>query len=160
MMTSDDELMDFYRETVLKHSREPHNFRRLTGSNREATGHNPLCGDKLTVYLDLDDGKIADISFEGAGCAISLASASIMTDMIAGLDEASARKRIGAVMSQFQPDTTAGAGDSQLGAIEALRGVRRYPSRIKCATLAWKTLTAALDESSHPVSTENAEEHR
>jgi len=160
MTTTDNELIDFYRETVLRHSRDPHNFRRMAGPDREATGHNPLCGDKLTVYVDLEDGNIADVSFEGSGCAISLASASIMTDTIAGLAEDKARAHIGTVMDQFKPDAQTSPADGQLGAIEALRGVRRYPSRVKCATLAWKTLAAALDRTSHPVSTESAEEQR
>lgn len=157
MTTSDDELIDFYRETVLKHSRNPHNFRRADDSDLEATGHNPLCGDKLTVYVDLEGDKIADVCFEGTGCAISVASASIMTDTIAGLEEATARERISSVMNQFEPDATKRKDDNQLGAVEALGGVRRYPSRVKCATLAWKTLAAALDKSAHPVSTEGAE---
>lgn len=156
MTTSEQQLRDFYRETVLKHSREPHNFRRLATADREATGHNPLCGDKLTVYLDLEDKAIADVAFEGSGCAISLASASIMTDTIAGLDEDAARGRIAAVIDQFVANED-DEPKAELGAMAALGSVRRFPSRIKCATLAWKTLAAALDNESKTVSTESAD---
>jgi nitrogen fixation NifU-like protein len=160
MTTDDKDLIEFYRDTVLQHSREPHNFRRLAAADLEATGHNPLCGDKLTVYVDLGHDAIKEVAFEGSGCAISLASASIMTDTIAGLDEAKARDRIAAVMREFASRDDQDDSDeavTELGAMAALRGVRRYPSRIKCATLAWKTLAAALDKENCPVSTEGTD---
>ena len=141
-MTDTQLLRDLYRQTVLEHSRHPRNFRRLAEADRTVQGHNPLCGDKVTVYLRLTDNRIADIAFEGAGCAISLASASIMTEILRGKSVIEAEQHTDEIMHQFE----AGADDMSAitGDMAALGGVRAYPSRIKCAMLAWKTLAAAI----------------
>jgi len=147
-----NDLRDLYRKTVLDHSRQPRNFRRIANPSVAAEGHNPLCGDKLTVYLKLDDDSIDEVSFEGVGCAISQASASIMTERVEHRTTAEARDCIEEVMNQFdrnQDNPPAAQGD-----MAALNGVREYPSRIKCATLAWKTLRAALEGQQQTVTTE------
>ena len=154
-MTSagESELRDLYRQTVLDHSRNPRNFRRLDDPDAVAEGHNPLCGDKVTVYVKLDDGTISDVTFEGVGCAISRASASIMTEQVRKQTTREARDGIDSVIGQFdreRSESPAGRGD-----MAALGGVREYPSRIKCATLPWKTLGAALDGTTRPVTTED-----
>ena len=161
-MSSDQQLKDLYRNTVLEHSRQPHNFRRLEPADRTVLGHNPLCGDKITLFLRLKENDITDITFEGTGCAIAMTSASIMTDIISGKSLQAANEKADRVMSQFrypggdQPNGDDGLAD--LGDMAALGGVRAYPSRIKCATLAWKTLKAALQGSSSSVTTEPAGE--
>lgn len=147
------DLLDLYREVVIDHSRSPRNCRRLTGANRSAEGFNPLCGDRLTLYLKICHGVIEDASFEGSGCAISTASASLMTDAIKGKTEAQAQ----ALLSGFHALVT-GSGPAQasapLGKLAVLGGVREFPARVKCATLAWHTLQAALRGSAQPISTE------
>jgi nitrogen fixation NifU-like protein len=163
MMGSEQQLQDLYRTTVLEHSRHPHNFGRLEPADRTVQGYNPLCGDKITVYLRLNENDITEIAFEGTGCAIAMTSASIMTDIIAGKSLQAAGEEVDRIMSQFR-GTTADqpneeAVSSDIGDMAALGGVRAYPSRIKCATLAWKTLKAALCDDSSPVTTElNGEE--
>jgi len=164
MMSSEQQLQNLYRNTVLNHSRHPHNFRRLEPADRMVEGHNPLCGDKITLFLRLHDNDITDIAFEGTGCAIAITSASIMTDIINGKSLQAADEDVDRVMSQFQSSAADPSGDdeaiSDLGDMAALGGVRAYPSRIKCATLAWKTLKAALQGDSSPVTTElNGEDH-
>lgn len=159
MTTTDRHLRDLYRNTVLEHSRHPRNFRRLAPADRTVHGHNPLCGDKITLYLRLTGDDIEDIAFEGAGCAIAMTSASIMTETVRGKSVQAADEEIGHVLAQFRPsaaDQPDGADDLEsLGDLAALGGVRAYPSRIKCATLAWKTLEAALHGTSEPVTTEH-----
>ncbi len=141
-----DDLRDLYQEVILDHGRNPRNFRRPAGCNRRAEGDNPLCGDRLTVYLKLDDaGAVEDVAFEGRGCAISMASASMMTEMIRGRGEAEAR----ALFDAFHKLVTGGddgTGDVEdLDKLVALSGVRAFPMRVKCATLAWHTMTAAMN---------------
>jgi nitrogen fixation NifU-like protein len=151
-MNTAENLRDIYREIVLEHSRQPRNFRRLEPSDWSAQGHNPLCGDKLTVYVRLDGEKITDVTFEGTGCAISLASASIMTEALLGESVGVAKTKIADIVAAFEtrgPEAPAITGD-----MAALSGVRRYPSRIKCATLAWKTLVAGLQKNPGTVTTE------
>ncbi len=150
------DLADLYRDVIVDHNRAPRNFRRLAPADREAQGFNALCGDKLTVYARLDGERLAEVAFEGSGCAISVASASLMSERVKGLTLAEARALHGEVH-----DLLTGRGDAadparleRLGKVAALAGVREYPSRVKCATLAWHTLLAALDGSSAPVSTE------
>lgn len=146
------DLQALYRQTVLDHSRHPRNFRRLADADASAEGHNPLCGDKVTVYLRLGGDAIDEVAFEGVGCAIALASASIMTEEVDHKTTAEARRDIERVMKQFdrgEPEAESAGGD-----MAALSGVRSYPSRIKCATLPWKTLLAALDGGSQAVTTE------
>ena len=136
------ELQDLYQEVILDHNRRPRNFRALD-AGRKAEGYNPLCGDRLTVYLRVEDGTIADASFQGSGCAISKASASLMTESVKGKSVADAE----ALFGRFQRMITAAADGpaDQLGKLTALAGVRQFPVRVKCASLAWHTLKAALD---------------
>lgn len=150
--TDANDLRDLYRKTVLDHSRHPRNFRRMEHADAVAEGHNPLCGDKITVYVKLDDDSITDVAFEGVGCAISRASASIMTEQVERRTTEEARARIAKVMKQF--DREQAERQPATGDMAALSGVRAYPSRVKCATLAWKTLRAALDGNQNPVTTE------
>ncbi|MDH3511981.1 MAG: SUF system NifU family Fe-S cluster assembly protein [Gammaproteobacteria bacterium] len=158
MMSSEQQLQDLYRNTVLEHSRHPRNFRRLEPADRTVQGHNPLCGDKITVYLRLDDDDITDVAFEGTGCAIAMTSASIMTEIIEGQSVQAANEEVDRVMSQFRGPAAGGPDSTEdfstMGEMAALGGVRAYPSRIKCATLAWKTLEAALHGEAVPVTTE------
>ena len=139
------QLRDLYQATILDHHKSPRNFRRLAEANRSADGHNPLCGDKITVYLELDrNDRVVDIGFQGAGCAISTASASLMTEFVKGkttqeieLDFERFHEVVAGHPSQEQ-DTSA------LGKLAVFAGVREYPMRVKCATLCWHTLRAAL----------------
>ena len=147
------ELRDLYQEVILDHSRSPRNFGHHEPSNREAKGHNPLCGDKFNIYALVEDGIIKDVSFEGRGCAISTASASLMTELLKGLPEEDAR----AMFERFH-DVVTGEKDEELDdgldKLNVLAGVRGYPMRVKCATLAWHTLKAALDDAGDTVVTE------
>jgi nitrogen fixation NifU-like protein len=145
------DLRDLYQEVILDHSKNPRNFGHIDPANREAKGHNPLCGDQLRIWVLVEDGRIKDVSFEGRGCAISMASASMMTDMLKGRTEAEAEaifKRFHAVVTGEQElnDDMDDDDESGLGKLRALAGVRDYPMRVKCATLAWHTLTAALED--------------
>jgi nitrogen fixation NifU-like protein len=148
------DLRDLYQEVILDHSKRPRNFGKSALSNRRADGHNPLCGDKLTVYLLVEDGTVEDVTFEGAGCAISVASASMMTEMLKGLSVGDAR----ALFERFQGALT--DSDDEAGSLEdldklaVLSGVREFPVRVKCATLAWHTFKAALDDNRQTVMTE------
>jgi len=145
------DLRELYQEVILDHSRRPRNFGACPNCNRDAKGHNPLCGDRLTVHLDVEGDTIRDAHFEGQGCAISVASASLMTEMIKGKTVAEAK----ALFEQFHAMVTGGdAGGDDLDKLEVLAGVRDYPVRVKCATLAWHTLAAALDNGHMPVVTE------
>lgn len=147
-----DELRDLYQEVILDHNRRPRNFGILPDANRSAEGNNPLCGDRVTVYLRVEDGRVQDISFQGAGCAISTASASLMTDALRGktLEEAHA------LFQGFHHLVTRGRdGDLEdLGKLAVFEGVREFPIRVKCATLAWHTFEAALRQQDQPISTE------
>jgi nitrogen fixation NifU-like protein len=146
------DLRDLYQDVIVDHNKRPRNFRRLTPADREAQGFNALCGDKLSVYLAMDGGRIADVAFEGSGCAISVASASLMTERVKGLTEEEALALHGRVHAALTG--TAEADTGALGKVYALAGVREFPARVKCATLAWHTLAAALKRSSQSVSTE------
>lgn len=136
------DLADLYRDVILDHNRSPRNFRRLQPCSHSAQGFNPLCGDKLTVYLDVEGDRIRDIGFEGSGCAISVASSSMMTEAVRGGTEAEARALFERMHALLAGDDVQ-AGD--LGKLAALGGVRQFPSRVKCASLAWHALKAALD---------------
>jgi nitrogen fixation NifU-like protein len=148
------DLSELYQEIILDHNRSPRNHGRPAQANRESEGYNPLCGDHLTVYLRLDGDRVADIGFEGAGCAISQASASVMTTVVKGKTRAEAE----ALLERFQKLVTGalepGADTSDLGDSVAMAGVSQFPARVKCATLGWHTLIAALRQQSEPVSTE------
>lgn len=147
-----DELRDLYRELILDHARKPRHFGKLADATHAADGINPLCGDKLHLYLKLDDNVIADAAFEGSGCAISLASASLMTDTIIGRSVDEAKQWYRHVSARLTGRDDACTVD--LGKLTALEGVREFPSRVKCATLAWHALDAATDGRAAPVTTE------
>ena len=146
------DLRDLYQEVIIDHGRRPRNFGPLLGHNHHAEGFNPLCGDRLTLYLKVIDGIIDDVRFEGTGCAISTASASLMCEALKGKSEAQAEALFSAfhalVTGTEAPDT------ASLGKLQVLAGVREFPARIKCATLAWHTLRAALHDYAAPVTTE------
>lgn len=146
-------LQDMYRRKVLDHSRQPHNFGRPANFDQEATGFNPLCGDKLSVYLQITDNEICEAAFEGTGCAICIASASLMTDALTGQSVEHAQQLSDQVHAMFADGSA--IQDEALAGMEALASVRHYPSRIKCATLAWTTVKAALTGDAKQVSTEN-----
>jgi len=150
---SSAELRDLYRELILDHAKRPRHFGRLEHSTHSAQGLNPLCGDKLHIYLQVDDsGKLTDAAFEGSGCAISVASASLLTDAVIGMrvDDA---ERFANALTERLTGRSAGA-DLDLGKLRALEGVREYPSRVKCATLAWHAMKSALSNQQEPASTE------
>jgi nitrogen fixation NifU-like protein len=145
------DLKDLYRDVILDHNRQPRNFGRLEPSDAQADGYNPLCGDRLSVFVRLDGDRIEDLRFEGKGCAISTASASLMTEAVKGKSRAAVAELFGRIHTLL---TTQDAPPSQdLGKLAALSGVREYPARVKCATLCWHTLNAALADGA-TVSTE------
>lgn len=148
------DLRDLYQEVIFDHYRTPRNFYPLSRANRKAEGFNPLCGDRLTLYLKLEDGVIQDASFEGSGCAISTASASLMTEHLKGKTEQEANALFGDFHDLLTQHATAPSLGPGLGKLEVLAGVREFPTRVKCATLAWHTLQAALTNRAEPVSTE------
>ena len=142
---------ELYQEVILDHNRRPHNFRTIDQA-RHAEGYNPLCGDRLTVYLKMDGDRIKDASFQGSGCAISKASASLMTDSVKGKTLEEAR----ALFERFQRLITRSADEpvDDLGKLSVFAGVRQYPTRVKCASLAWHTLRAALERKQDKITTE------
>jgi|SRR4051812_6834950 nitrogen fixation NifU-like protein len=144
------DLRDLYQEVILDHTRHPRNFGTLANANREAKGHNPLCGDQVSVYLQMEGDRIRDIAFQGSGCAISTASASLMTEALKGLTVGEARE----LFHGFHELVTKGGDPEALGKLAVFSGVREYPIRVKCATLAWHAVQAALDQQDHPVTTE------
>lgn len=147
-------LRDLYRELVLDHARNPRNFGKLDGPSHTAEGINPLCGDSLVLYLDVDaDDRVRKASFEGTGCVISIASASLLTETIIGMRTADAARYFDVLRSRLSTDPPA-APVIDLGELQALEGVREYPSRVKCATLAWHALDAALCGNDTPATTE------
>ena len=150
------ELRELYQQVILDHNRKPRNFRVLESANRTADGYNPLCGDQIRLYLNVEDGVIKDAAFQGKGCAISKASASMMTAGVIG-------KRVGEAQALFQrvhamlTSDAASHGDTTgegVGKLAVFAGVREFPSRVKCAVLPWHTLRAALSGAAEPVSTE------
>ena len=145
-MSSD--LRDLYQEVILDHSKRPRNFHNMPGADRKAEGYNPLCGDRETVFLDLDGDVLKDVSFQGAGCAISTASASMMTESVKGKTKAEADALFERFHDLITGKSGAGAAASpELGKLAVFSGVREYPVRVKCATLCWHTLNAALHQS-------------
>lgn len=150
------DLRDLYQEVILDHVRRPRNSGALAGASHRADGDNPLCGDKVTIFLSVEDGRITDVRFQGRGCAISLASASLMTEAIKGKTEADVR----AMFERFHTGLTAKDEEDAANALADLdklavfSGVREFPVRVKCATLPWHTLVAALDHATQPVKTE------
>ena len=147
------DLRDLYQEVILDHNRHPRNFGELDGADRHADGYNPLCGDRLAVYVNLDGETISDVSFLGSGCAISKASASLMTDAVKGRTLGEAR-RISEQFLALVTDDAAVVDAAVVGKLAVLAGVRDYPTRVKCASLAWHTLRAAVEDRHEVVTTE------
>lgn len=146
------DLKDLYRDVILDHNKRPRNFGRLDPADAHADGHNPLCGDRLSVFVKMDGDRIEDLRFEGKGCAISTASASLMTEAVKGKDRAAVSQlfeKIHTLLTQQDVEPT-----PDLGKLAALSGVREFPSRVKCASLCWHTLNAALERGASTVSTE------
>ncbi|WP_428354120.1 Fe-S cluster assembly sulfur transfer protein SufU [Methyloprofundus sp.] len=148
-----DDLRDLYQEVIFDHNRNPRNFHVMENADRQVEGFNPLCGDRLTLFLKMDGDKITDASFQGSGCAISTASVSLMTEIVKGKTETEAKE----LFTQFHEMTT-GKGEEinleAIGKLAVLAGVREYPARVKCATLAWHTLDAAIKNEQDSISTE------
>ena len=146
------DLRDLYQEVILEHSKVPRNYRGMAEADHKAEGFNPLCGDRFTVYLHMDGGRIHDISFQGSGCAISKASASMMTQTLKG----KTRDEADELFRRFH-DLVTGQGnppETEMGKLAVFSGVSEFPARVKCATLAWHTLKSALTGAAEPVSTE------
>ena len=149
------DLMDLYQEVILDHNKKPRNFGKLDDADHFAEGNNPLCGDQLKVYIIMDGDRVAQIRFEGSGCAISTASASLMTEAVAGksLDEVEAIYQSFHELLTGDPSVVAEVGP-ELGKLAVFSGVREFPVRVKCATLSWHTLQAALEDPGMSVTTE------
>ena len=146
------DLRELYQDVILEHSKTPRNYRELQSANHKAEGYNPLCGDHFTVYLDLEGDKIQDVTFQGSGCAISKASASMMTQSVKG----KSKEEAGKLFEQFHQLVTGAANGNHdsLGKLAVFSGVSEFPVRVKCATLAWHTLQAALEGKQDSVTTE------
>ena len=148
------ELQELYQEIIMEHNRKPRNFRVLEDASRSANGFNPFCGDSITLYLAMAGDLITDVAFQGSGCAISRASASLMTESLQGKTSAEAKKVFEAFHEMLTGGPDAQIDTEELGDLEALGGVSRFPTRIKCATLSWHTLQGALKGQDQTVSTE------
>jgi nitrogen fixation NifU-like protein len=150
-----DDLRELYQATILDHNKKPRNFRALEGAEHHADGHNPLCGDKLTVYVHLgEDGRVEEATFLGSGCAISTASASLMTDFVKGKTEEEVESAFESFHELVTSKIDVEVDTDDLGKLAVFSGVREYPMRVKCATLSWHTLRAALDDASETAKTE------
>jgi len=141
----DDSLRELYQEVILDHSRHPRHFGPLEHATHNGEGYNPLCGDRITVHLMVKDGRIADVKFEGRGCAISQASASLMTDMLAGRTLAEAEALMSGFLQLVKGEGAAGLDPDDLDRLNVMAGVSAFPMRVKCATLAWHTMKSALE---------------
>ena len=148
------DLSDLYQEVILDHNKSPRNYRAMADANRKGEGYNPLCGDHVTVFLRLEDGVIQDISFQGSGCAISKASASMMTAELKGKNQSAARELFESVHKMLTGESDDGRGAETLGKLAILSGVCKFPARVKCASLAWHTVNAALAGEHTPTTTE------
>ncbi len=146
-----DDLSDLYQQVILDHSKSPRNFHKLDNANRTAQGHNPLCGDNISLYLHLDGEIIKDISFQGSGCAISKASASILTAALKGKTRTEVKLLFDKV---HQMVTTGKANGEDLGKLAVFAGVHKFPARVKCAILPWHAVMAAMEGKAEPVTTE------
>jgi nitrogen fixation protein NifU and related proteins len=147
-----DDLVDLYQQVILDHSKSPRNFRKLAEANRVAQGHNPLCGDTYTLYAVMDGDVIKDIAFQGSGCAISKASASLLTDSLKGKTKAEAKALFDKVHDMV---TTGRVSDSGMGKLAVFAGVHKFPARVKCAILPWHAVLAAVEGKGEPVTTES-----
>ena len=154
-------LKELYQEIILDHGKNPRNLRKTDNFNKDARGHNPLCGDKVHVYLKLDESiKVQDISFEGQGCAISMASASIMTSMVKGKEEHEVKEIVNDFLEMIKEKETLNTkllSEDEKTKLMCLSGVKQYPMRVKCATLSWHTLTSAIDKSQNEINMESTE---
>ena len=154
-------LKELYQEIILDHGKNPRNLRKTENFNKDAKGHNPLCGDKVHIYLKLNENKkVEDISFEGSGCAISMASASIMTDLIKGKEENQVKEIINDFLEMIKEKeklNTKLLKDDEKTKLMCLSGVKQYPMRVKCATLSWHTLTSAINKTQNELNSENLE---
>ena len=152
-------LKELYQEIILDHGKNPRNLRRTENFNKDAKGHNPLCGDKVHVYLKLNENKkVEDISFEGQGCAISMASASIMTDLVKGKEEFEVKEIVNDFLDMIKEKDQLNSNilnEDDKTKLMGLSGVKQYPMRVKCATLSWHTLTTAIDKSQEEINTES-----
>jgi nitrogen fixation NifU-like protein len=148
------ELRDLYQEVILDHGRRPRNFRALADADRHMEGYNPLCGDRLTLYLRLDGDVIRDAAFQGSGCAISTASASLLTETVVGKRLAEVDEIFGAFHALLTGAERGDGKGADLGKLQVFAGVGEFPVRVKCATLPWHTLRAALERREEPVTTE------
>ncbi len=150
-----DDLRELYQSVILDHNRRPRNFREIEDAPQRADGHNPLCGDKLTVYLALDaDERVSDVAFLGEGCAISTASASLMTEFVKGKSRDEVDEAFGRFHGLVTSSVSEAVETEALGKLAVFSGVREYPMRVKCASLAWHTLKAALDDTGDVAKTE------
>ena len=151
-------LKELYQEIILDHGKNPKNLKKIENFNREAKGHNPLCGDSVHVYLKLDEKKkVEDVSFEGSGCAISMASASIMTDLVKGKEENEVKEIINDFLGMIKVNPelkSKNLKDDERTKLMCLSGVKQYPMRVKCATLSWHTLISAIDNTQEEINTE------
>ena len=152
------ELKELYQEIILDHGKNPRNLRRTENFNKDAKGYNPLCGDKVHIYLKLDEQKkVQDISFEGQGCAISMASASIMTDLVKGKEEHEVKEIVEDFLEMIKEKDQLNnkiIEDNEKTKLMSLSGVKKYPMRVKCATLSWHTLTSAIDNTQEEINSE------
>ena len=152
-------LKELYQEIILDHGKNPRNLRKTENFNKDAKGHNPLCGDKVHIYLKLNENKkVEDISFEGQGCAISMASASIMTDLIKGKEENDVKEIVSDFLEMIKEKDQIKTNllkDDEKTKLMCLSGVKQYPIRVKCATLSWHTLTSAIEKSQNEINAEN-----
>ena len=153
------DLKELYQEIILDHGKNPRNLRKTENFNKDAKGHNPLCGDKVHVYLKLDENKkVQDISFEGQGCAISMASASIMTDLVRGKEEQEVKIIVKDFLEMIKEKDELNNKilmENEKTKLMCLSGVKKYPMRVKCATLSWHTLTSAIDNTQEEINSEN-----
>ena len=154
-------LKELYQEIILEHGKNPRNLRKTENFNKDAKGHNPLCGDKVHIYLKLNENKkVEDISFEGQGCAISMASASIMTGLIKGKEEKEVKEIVTDFLEMIKEKenlNTKLLGEEEKTKLMCLSGVKQYPMRVKCATLSWHTLTSAIDRTQNEINSEKIE---
>ena len=147
-------LRDLYQEVILDHSKSPRNYRELSAPARHAEGYNPLCGDRVTVFVELEGDRIKDVAFQGSGCAISKASASMMTSALKGKTDVEAKSLFEKFHAMVTAPTDHGPDPESMGKLAVFAGVREYPARVKCASLAWHTLLAAINGKGESVSTE------
>jgi nitrogen fixation NifU-like protein len=146
-----DDLRELYQQVILDHNKNPRNFGRLEGANREAEGYNPLCGDHYTIYLDLENDKVKKAGFEGSGCAISKSSASVMTQVLEGKTVDEAKQMFERFVAMVKGEAT---DTSDIGKLAVFQGVRDFPTRTKCATLSWHAMKNALEGEAEPARTE------